>query len=203
MTSAIKNFSLFCPTPFEVPASLKKQTEVFGMGEKASLKLAEKLNQQKNSNIIIVYGSAGSLKSEYSPGDTFLVSHINGHELPKAAGTKLGLSYLKTARVSTARKILLTIKEKEDFQMMTGSDLVEMEMGFIWDNVNPEVRENLVFIRGVIDESKTELPFLSDHGFNLKSFIYPSTWIALIKFMGDLKKYKKGMESVFQKISTN
>jgi len=143
------------PTRFEIPLSWQTKVDHFGIGEKRARGFAEKLNQAHDPfERIVVFGAAGGLDPSLATGDSFEISEISlaGSIIRIPARTKLS-----RATLFTSKKVLATRASKELIYHQTRSQLVDMEMGFLWASSSPEVREKLIFIRSVFDPAHAEL----------------------------------------------
>lgn len=143
------------PTRFEIPLSWQTKVEHFGIGEARARRFAEALNQDHHEfERVVIFGAAGGLDPSLTTGQSFEISEIftAGSAVRIPARTKLS-----QATLFTSQRVLATRASKELIYQQTRSQLVDMEMGFLWDSSLPEVREKLVFIRSVFDPAHSEL----------------------------------------------
>jgi len=146
----------FCPTPFEIPKSLKKRTETFGIGIKHAKKLAEKLNETVITTPVVIFGSAGALDPILKPGDSFLITEIIFEDQTNTI-PKFDID-LATSRLLTSPRLLKNKEEKSAAFEKSKAPLVDMEMGALWKYSSEATRKNLIFIRTVIDEADQDFP---------------------------------------------
>lgn len=181
---------LFAPTSFEVPRSLKKQTQVFGMGKKNAELLVKYLNTLPlESTPLIIYGCAGSLTPNYKAGDTFIISKIIYDSFTHIT-LEDGPHVLRTASLITAPSIVATPEEKKMLALQTNADLVDLEMFHIWTHASLEIRKRLIFVRTVIDEHHDDLEFLVKKSAWLKI----STWPKAFRFLKRFRIYLRSIE---------
>lgn len=176
---------LFCPTTYEVPRQYKSHVRIFGMGVKRAQQLALELNSAQHSKPIVVFGSAGALNPKLNPGDFFRIERISfdskSFEIPNHFNIPL-----KPASLLTSHQLVPTAKEKQNLYQRYGSDLVDMEMGALWQLASEETRKQFVFVRTVIDDAGSDLPaFLSNNIWKTLNLFQTTK-----DFLGLIKKWK-------------
>ena len=143
------------PTRFEVPLFFQLKSEHFGMGERKARSFANVLNESHHAHTqIVVFGAAGGLDENLRAGEAFEIEEIVTKENRFSLKTKTNL---KSTRLFTSQRVLANSREKQDAFNKHGASLVDMEMGFLWDQASDQVREKLVFIRCVFDPKNAEL----------------------------------------------
>lgn len=152
----MKSVFLYTPTFLEVPKTYKARTQVFGMGKKKAERLGEHINEHSNSGVHLVFGSAGGLKPGLEVGESFLVEKIFGHDFELKSEISM-----PRASLFTSESLLKSQKEKTFVHQTTQADLVDMEMGFLWQKLIPERRSQILFLRTIVDTSEDEFKWSS------------------------------------------
>lgn len=146
-----KKIGLFAPLPFEVPLRYWSATERFGMGPQKARNFAKRLHEQHSHlDWIIVYGCAGALHPDLKPGGAFVVSELH---------TQNGLVEIPSHRLFEEPKIRIKSSPvivgepaaKKQMLTETGAQMVEMEMEYIFESLEPSFQKRIIFLRGVLD----------------------------------------------------
>ncbi len=175
----------FAPTRFEVPLGFHLKTESFGIGKRKAEKLVEKILLLSAEPKILIFGCAGALKKGFRAGEVFEITTIRAQDEEIQIPQRLNLP---GASLATSRKILKSSTDKETFQRSSGADLVDMEMEFIWKKSPSEIRDRLIFVRGVFDDLDAEL--------RLNTLKTP------LEMLRSFWRYQTAMKSELEKISS-
>jgi|GEM_PF-4110824 len=193
----------FAPSDFEVPKKYRGRFQFFGMGEEAAKKLAVKLNLTNPHGPIVIFGSAGALNPSLKVGQCFLVSKLflNGQSIKLPIPNEL--NFLPQAKVVSAKSPVKTPKEKKALFEKTGADLVDCEIGPLWDGLSEPLKDRFVFIRGVIDGAKDRLGFLEHFRVRWLYLLNPFIACQFIKFLFSYGSYLKGMENFIDRLGSS
>jgi hypothetical protein len=174
--------AFYCPTRFEVPSLFRKKTQVFGVGMRAAMKMAQAIHRNQDSHWHVVYGCAGALRPDLRAGQVFLIDRLQDQsDEPLLLHTPPNLK-LPRASLSFSHSILRTPEQKQERYLRSNADLVDMEMSVLWHSLTPDLRQRVIFLRGVIDESQDSLQ-----------------WTSVFRLMGRFLKYRRSMaESLTQ-----
>ena len=96
---------------------------------------------------IIVLGCAGALNPEMKIGQTFIISSVGLKTPLEKMPIPPELAHFPTASLLTQPKVVKTPNEKEELFQKTQADLVDCEMGYLWEQLNDRNRENIIFVR--------------------------------------------------------
>ncbi|MBN8555106.1 MAG: hypothetical protein J0L93_06665 [Deltaproteobacteria bacterium] len=200
------SLNFFCPTKFEIPKSLSSHTQIFGIGESRSKELSKLLLQMKIENFVVIYGCAGALNPNLKAGEIFLISGIFEDSQFHTISIPEQLAHFPHTKLFTSKFLINSAEEKHDLYKKTGSDLVDMEMLFIWKNISEELQKKIIFVRGISDSSEERLDFLETVNgkirFSKSTFISLTKMRQLFRFIKNFSLYKKNMEKTLSEISS-
>ena len=165
------------------------------MGRRNAENLVSELSSLPPESTPIIFGCAGALRKEIKAGEVFLISKISVDIVLKASGT------LPEASLLSSLNILRTPAEKAAAYEKSRADLVDQEMEYIWKACSESIRQRVVFIRGVIDESEDDISFLGANGPVWNRLLVPRNFVAFLKFIRNWRRYLKGMGSALKKLS--
>lgn len=192
--------SFFCPSRFEAPSFLHHKFNFFGMGAEAARDLGRKLSLTKPVGHIVVVGSAGALNKSYRVGDCFLVKEllVGDEFVPLNIPTEL--NFLPQARLVSFEKPVTRAREKHEIFQASAADLADCEMVHLWEQLPEEVRDRVIFIRGVVDDAKTNINFLE--GFEVKwlRLLNPFYLVQFLGFLFSYLRYRSALNDFFKRV---
>ena len=196
----------FCPTKFEIPSTEASRTQIFGIGKEKAEALAKIISQTKSTDFIFVYGCAGALNPSLVPGEIFLISHLFENSQLHEISVPHSLKNFPKAKLYTSEVLVPSAEEKSHLFKVTGADLVDMEMLFIWKNIPEDVRKRILFVRGISDSTEDRLDFLKTVGSEIKfsksTFVSLKKMSQLLRFIRNFSKYKKRMSGFLAEVSS-
>ena len=186
----------FCPSSFETPYTERRKFETFGMGPEAARKLGRKLSLTKPQGPIFVAGSAGAIRPGIKVGECFIIKKIGSTLLP----FHRELQFLPQASLVSVEQPLSSKETKDEKFRQTGADLVDCEMEFLYEELTDELQNNVIFVRGVIDDSKTNIGFLNGYKIDPKKLLNPFVEFQFMKFIYSFFVYRKKMDHFFNQV---
>lgn len=191
---------LYSPSIHECPADFFQHFETFGMGPENAAKLARKLNLLYPRSSVIVLGSAAALNPELKSGQCFIVSHLvqEGREISLRIPEEL--QHLSQAKLTSQKDTVSSPEEKKALWEETKADLVDCESQVLYDELLDQFQDQLIIIRGVIDEQQDHLDFIKNMKVQWFELWQPLKLIRFLKLVRSYARYRDEMNQFFQRI---
>jgi hypothetical protein len=190
----------YSPSKWEFPKNFDHKFVSFGMGARAAQELARRLNLTRPKGWIVIAGSAGGLRPGIQTGDSFVVREVKHARKSWTLNVPKELSSFPQAVLTSNSVPIWSSTEKLNRHHADAADIIDCELEFFLENLDPSLVAQVLVLRTVIDSQTHELNFFDGFRIRPERLLNPIELIRFIRFIFCFFKFRSGHSEFFKRV---